>query len=129
MPKKLKWICSAQAVTFQQTAVIFKTPSREIAVIYGRGVQPLFFFWGEKFVICSFYPQFYCTAKDKGSPEKCIIYLPPLTLFALFICMRALSSSEANSRDGQAACLRSQRPKVSRKHSCRNWHTTIISAY
>lgn len=47
----------------------------------------------------------------------------------LFGCMRGISLNQTNSRDGQAAWLRSQCPKVSHKHSCQNWHTIFISAH
>lgn len=54
-------------------------------------------------------------------------------LFFVFIfffgCMRGISLNQTNSRDGQAAWLRSQCPKVSHKHSCQNWHTIFISAH
>lgn len=43
--------------------------------------------------------------------------------------MRGISLNQTNSRDGQAAWLRSQCPKVSHKHSCQNWHTIFISAH
>lgn len=46
-----------------------------------------------------------------------------------FGCMRGISLNQTNSRDGQAAWLRSQCPKVSHKHSCQNWHTIFISAH
>lgn len=54
-------------------------------------------------------------------------------LFFVFIfffgCMHGISLNQTNSRDGQAAWLRSQCPKVSHKHSCQNWHTIFISAH
>lgn len=74
-----------------------------------------------------------CLGKNKGSPEERIRYLPILnhlcSVLNVYVRVCAIGLSQANSGDGQAACIRSQNPKVSHMHSCQNWHTALISAY